>query len=289
MLAVTLYRSEARVRLGARLSGRPPRRHQRAVAAAFRRGPGAGAARPLMAGRPTPAGGICGSDLAAVSGHASLYLGPLTSYPFVPGHEVVGQRTAATRVVVEPALGCRVRGLDPPCPQCAAGRPGLCDGSRGDRRGRAADRILRRHRWGLGGEAGGPPLAAAPGARRALGRGGGADRALRVRSPRRAAGRVASRTTGASSTERARSGLLTLAAVRSSPLPGRCWRWPSTRSRKSSHARSAPTSVISPAEVLQRVRFHTGAVRLEGMAGGRSLLLGGRRRHVRVHRDARPA
>src|SRR5213080_2315661 len=34
--------------------------------------------------------GICGSDLAAIGGHASLYLDPLTSYPFVPGHEVVG-------------------------------------------------------------------------------------------------------------------------------------------------------------------------------------------------------
>ena len=33
--------------------------------------------------------------------------------------------------------------------------------------------------------------------------------------------------------------------------------------------------VISPSEVVQRVRFHTGAVRVEGMAGGRSLLLGG--------------
>jgi len=70
--------------------------------------------------------GICGSDLAAISGHASLYLDPLTSYPFIPGHEVVGALDDGTRVVIEPALGCKVRGIDPPCPRCAEGRPGLC-------------------------------------------------------------------------------------------------------------------------------------------------------------------
>src|SRR4029077_16409292 len=70
--------------------------------------------------------GICGSDLAAISGHISLYLDPLTSYPFVPGHEVVGELEDGSRVVIEPALGCVVRGIDPPCPRCAEGRPGLC-------------------------------------------------------------------------------------------------------------------------------------------------------------------
>ena len=70
--------------------------------------------------------GICGSDLAAIGGHASLYLDPLTSYPFVPGHEVVGVVEDGDRVVLEPALGCVVRGIDPPCPRCAEGRPGLC-------------------------------------------------------------------------------------------------------------------------------------------------------------------
>src|SRR6266513_3410058 len=70
--------------------------------------------------------GICGSDLAAIGGHASLYLDPLTSYPFVPGHEVVGVLEDGSRVVVEPALGCVVRGIEPLCPRCAEGRPGLC-------------------------------------------------------------------------------------------------------------------------------------------------------------------
>ena len=35
--------------------------------------------------------GICGSDQALVYGSASLYLASLTSSPFVPGHEVVGE------------------------------------------------------------------------------------------------------------------------------------------------------------------------------------------------------
>src|SRR5436305_9355927 len=70
--------------------------------------------------------GICGSDLAAIGGHASLYLDPLTSYPFVPGHEVVGVLDDGTRVVVEPALGCKVRGIEPMGARCAEGRPGLC-------------------------------------------------------------------------------------------------------------------------------------------------------------------
>src|SRR5260370_11243503 len=70
--------------------------------------------------------GICGSDLAAIGRHAALYLDPLTSYPFVPGHEVVGTLDDGSRVVIEPALGCPVRGIEPLCPRRAEGRPGLC-------------------------------------------------------------------------------------------------------------------------------------------------------------------
>ena len=36
--------------------------------------------------------GICGSDLATVEGRSSRYFEPLVSFPFVPGHEVVGDR-----------------------------------------------------------------------------------------------------------------------------------------------------------------------------------------------------
>ena len=74
--------------------------------------------------------GICGSDQALFSGEASPYLGTLTSAPFVPGHEVVGEVAGGPRrgerVVVEPALSCTVRGIDPPCPECAEGLYALC-------------------------------------------------------------------------------------------------------------------------------------------------------------------
>src|SRR6202171_2292717 len=51
---------------------------------------------------------------------------PLPSSPCVPGQEIVGTLDDGTRVVIEPALGCKVRGIEPPCPRCAEGRPGLC-------------------------------------------------------------------------------------------------------------------------------------------------------------------
>ena len=75
--------------------------------------------RPLVSG-------VCGSDLAALTGHASFYLEPLTSYPFIPGHELSGRLEDGTRVVVQPVLGCAVRGIEPPCRFCAEGRIGLC-------------------------------------------------------------------------------------------------------------------------------------------------------------------
>jgi threonine dehydrogenase-like Zn-dependent dehydrogenase len=73
--------------------------------------------------------GICGSDQALLSGQASLHLAALTSTPFVPGHEVVGEIASGPRrgerVVLQPALGCTARGVEP-CPECAAGLPALC-------------------------------------------------------------------------------------------------------------------------------------------------------------------
>jgi threonine dehydrogenase-like Zn-dependent dehydrogenase len=57
--------------------------------------------------------GICGSDQALVNGSASPYLASLTSSPFVPGHEVVGEVRMGPgrirRVVVEPALEAAAR------------------------------------------------------------------------------------------------------------------------------------------------------------------------------------
>ena len=77
--------------------------------------------------------GICGSDLATLSGRSSFYFSPLVSMPFVPGHEVVGELAedcrdlpSGTRVVLEPVLSCAARGLEP-CSSCAAGATGRCD------------------------------------------------------------------------------------------------------------------------------------------------------------------
>ena len=77
--------------------------------------------------------GICGSDLGTLSSENSPYFSPITSPPFVMGHEIVGEIaednsgfSAGDRVVVEPALGCRVRGIEPSCPYCASGRRALC-------------------------------------------------------------------------------------------------------------------------------------------------------------------
>ena len=73
--------------------------------------------------------GICGTDVAALRGRTGPELSPLISFPAVPGHEIVGiaQRgpLVGRRVVIDPFLGCAVRGL-PPCPACAAGRTSLC-------------------------------------------------------------------------------------------------------------------------------------------------------------------
>jgi threonine dehydrogenase-like Zn-dependent dehydrogenase len=80
--------------------------------------------------------GVCGSDLATICAKGSPYLAPLTSLPFVMGHELVGDVVevgsevrgvrVGDRVVMHPALGCRVRGIDPPCDACANHRDALC-------------------------------------------------------------------------------------------------------------------------------------------------------------------
>ncbi len=82
--------------------------------------------------------GICGSDLATIDGRSSRYFEDIVSFPFVPGHEVVGvldeggvdhagsPLEPGTRAIIEPVLGCAPRHIQPPCPQCAGGQTGLC-------------------------------------------------------------------------------------------------------------------------------------------------------------------
>ena len=71
--------------------------------------------------------GICGSDLATLDGKSSRYFEPIVSFPFVPGHEIVGELDDGSRVVVVPVLTCVTRGVDPVCDMCDAGRVNLCE------------------------------------------------------------------------------------------------------------------------------------------------------------------
>jgi threonine dehydrogenase-like Zn-dependent dehydrogenase len=83
-------------------------------------GPGWVRVRPRLAG-------ICGSDLATIDGTSSRWFEPIVSFPFTPGHEVVGQLDDGSRVVIVPVLSCVARGIDPVCGSCAAGRINHCE------------------------------------------------------------------------------------------------------------------------------------------------------------------
>ncbi len=81
--------------------------------------------------------GLCGSDMSIITCHENTTLQPFGSYPFVIGHEVCGEIIdkgpavsgfeVGDRVTVDPMLGCRARGIDPPCRYCAGGRTQLCE------------------------------------------------------------------------------------------------------------------------------------------------------------------
>jgi threonine dehydrogenase-like Zn-dependent dehydrogenase len=61
----------------------------------------------------------------------------VTSFPFTPGHEVVGEVTEigrevlsvqiGDRITLEPALGCAVRGIISPCSPCNSGNYANCE------------------------------------------------------------------------------------------------------------------------------------------------------------------
>jgi threonine dehydrogenase-like Zn-dependent dehydrogenase len=83
-------------------------------------GPGWVRVRPRLSG-------ICGSDLATVDGTSSRWFEPIVSFPFTPGHEVVGELDDGTRVAIVPVLSCVARGIRPVCPACADGRINHCE------------------------------------------------------------------------------------------------------------------------------------------------------------------
>lgn len=79
--------------------------------------------------------GICGTDMSAIAGQSSPTASPFNSFPAVLGHEIVGSIEEAgskidlpigSRVVIDPWISCTMRSL-PPCRQCAAGRPYICE------------------------------------------------------------------------------------------------------------------------------------------------------------------
>jgi threonine dehydrogenase-like Zn-dependent dehydrogenase len=217
--------------------------------------------------------GICGSDLAAIGGHASLYLDPLTSYPFVPGHEVVGTLEDGSRVVIEPALGCKVRGIDPPCPRCAEGRPGLCYNVTegpievGLQTGYCSD---TGGGWGEVLVAHPSQLHKVPDSL--------SDEAAVLIEPFACCVHAALRG-GASKDDivvvsgAGTIGLLTVAAVKLFTPPRRLIAIAKHPTQRDLAKKLGADQVISPSEVFQRIRFATGAKRLDGM--NRSLLLGG--------------
>lgn len=81
-------------------------------------------------------GGICGSDLNLVYLHDSPSASPFVSFPFVIGHENMGVIVekgsgvegfeTGDRVIANPILSCRVRGIEDECPSCRSGNEALC-------------------------------------------------------------------------------------------------------------------------------------------------------------------
>jgi threonine dehydrogenase-like Zn-dependent dehydrogenase len=217
--------------------------------------------------------GICGSDLAAIGGHASLYLDPLTSYPFVPGHEVVGTLEDGSRVVVEPALGCVVRGISPLCPRCAEGRPGLCynvtDGpiQVGLQTGYCADT----------GGGWGEVLVAHPSQLHPVPE-SLSDAAAVLIEPFACCVHAALRG-GATKDDvvvvvgAGTIGLLTVAAIKLFTPPKRLVVVAKHPTQRDLASKLGADQVIAPADAFQRIRFATSARRLDGI--DRSLLLGG--------------
>lgn len=81
-------------------------------------------------------GGICGSDLNVISLGASPSTSPFSSFPFVLGHENVGEVIAiggevtavkvGERVTANPLLCCEPRGIAPRCEPCERGQHSRC-------------------------------------------------------------------------------------------------------------------------------------------------------------------
>lgn len=186
---------------------------------------------------------------------------------------MVGELEDGTRVVVEPALGCRVRGVEPPCARCAEGRPGLCENVTegplevGLQTGYCAStgggwgEVLVAHESQLHEVPGSLP-----------------DEAVVLVEPLaccvHAALRGAARPDDVVVVHGAGTiGLLTVAAVRLLTPPRKLIVVAKYAFQREQALRLGADQVIEPGEVFQRIRFATGARRLAGPNG--VLLLGG--------------
>jgi len=82
-------------------------------------------------------GGICSADMNIILPRVSPVLSAFVSFPCTMGHENVGTIAElgsqvkgfreGERVVVDPTLGCQVRGFTHLCPACLRGDTGLCE------------------------------------------------------------------------------------------------------------------------------------------------------------------
>ena len=197
--------------------------------------------------------GICGSDLATVDGMSSRYFEPIVSFPFIPGHEVVGELDDGTRVVVEPVLALRHPRHRPAVPLVRGGpdQPVRAHRLRPPR-ARPAERLLRGHRRRLVDGAWSPTTSQLHRVPDDLtdeaGGDGRADRlrrARRRRPPRRRAHRRARRRHPRALHHRRPAQQRRAAGPRSSPSPSTpsSAAWPST---------SAPTWCAEPGELRGR-------------------------------------
>jgi threonine dehydrogenase-like Zn-dependent dehydrogenase len=175
--------------------------------------------------------------------------------------------------VVEPALGCQVRGVTPHCRRCREGRPGLCENVT---EGSLPVGLQTGYCAGTGG-GWGEVLVAHPSQLHevpaAL-----PDEAAVLIEPLACCVHAALR--GAAAAEdvvvvqgAGTIGLLTVAAVRRFTPPRRLVAVAKHPLQREQALRLGADQVVGPGEVFQRVRFATGARRLQGP--DRPLLLGG--------------
>ncbi len=199
--------------------------------------------------------GVCGSDLAAIGGHAS------------------GVLEDGSRVVIEPALGCVVRGIEPLCPRCVEGRPGLCyNATEGP-----IEVGLQTGYCASTGGGWGEVLVAHPSQVHAV-PATLSDEAAVLIEPFACCVHAALRGGAAKSdvvvvVGAGTIGLLTVAAVKMFTPPKRLIAVAKHPTQRDLALALGADAVITPADAFQRIRFATAARRLDGV--DRSLLLGG--------------